>query len=181
MKKLNLTAGRITLISLFTAIAFGLSFLEFPIFPATPFLELDFSFAILLIGGFMFGPVSAEIMIVALQLLKLVASQSFGVGELANFITANCFIFVPSLFYKFKKGIKVVIISLILAILLQTLAATLSNKFILFPLYGLNDEAFSSAFWFIVAFNVIKGVVNGAITLILYKRLKFLFTKFIDL
>ncbi len=181
MKRLNITAGRITLISLFTALSFGISFLEFPIFPATPFLKLDFSFALLLIGGFMLGPLSAEISIVALQLLKLIASQSFGVGELANFITANCFILLPSVFYKFKKGLPVVILSLLVAILFQTLAATLSNKYILFPLYGLGDEAFSSVFWFIISFNLIKGAANALITLVIYKRLKFLFVKFIDL
>ncbi|MBO6263029.1 MAG: ECF transporter S component [Clostridia bacterium] len=173
------TASRIALIAIFTAIAFGVSMLEFPIFPAASFLKIDFSFAIMLIGGFMLGPVAAEVMIIVVQSLGLLFTSSIGVGQLANFIMANCFVFLPSLVYHFKKGIGVVILSLVVSSLLQIIVALLSNRYFLFPMYGMGYDQFVALFWFILAFNAIKCAANSAITLLLYKRLKKLLNKFL--
>lgn len=173
------TTKKIALIAALAAIAFGISRLEFPLFPAAPFLKLDFSFAVILIGGFMLGPIAAEIILLAVQLLALILSSSGGVGELANFITGNCFIVLPSLIYRYRKGLKVVFASLALALVAQVVAALLINRFITFPLYGLGEEGFKSFFWYIVAFNGVKCFSNALITLLLYKRLKNLLNKFI--
>ena len=43
--------------AVFSALAYVISMLEFPIFPATPFLKLDFSAVFLLLAGFIFGTV----------------------------------------------------------------------------------------------------------------------------
>ena len=44
--------------AIFAALAYLVSYLEIPIFPAAPFLKLDFSAVFTLLGSFMFGPVS---------------------------------------------------------------------------------------------------------------------------
>ena len=175
----NFSAKKIALAGIFTALGYAISFLEFPIFGATPFLKFDFSFSILLIGAFMLGPLLGEISIVIQQALRLPFSSSGGVGELANFIVATCFIFVPSLIYHFKKGLPTVFISLFIGTVLQVFAALLTNRYILFPLYMGNgaSSVFKDVFYYIVAFNFIKCVVNSAITLLLYKRLKNLLNK----
>ena len=100
-------------------------------------------------------------------------------GEIANFIAGTCFIFVPSVIYRFKKGFPTVIVSLVIGIVLQVGASLFSNRFLTFPLYmGAGAEsAFNSLFFVIVAFNLVKGVVNALIALLLYKRLKKLFFK----
>lgn len=183
MEKSNqiFTGRRIALAAMFTAVAYGLSFLEFPIFPTAPFLKLDFSFSVQLIGAYMLGPVLGEMIVLIVQLLRLLTSSTGGVGELANFVAATCFVFVPSLIYVFKKGLPTVFISLIIGTVLQIGASLLSNRFLTFPLY-MGDgaqAAFSSMFWFIVAFNAIKCAANAIITLLLYKRLKKLFNIFL--
>ncbi len=38
----HFSAPRLAYMALFTALAYAVTFLEFPIFPATPFLKLDF-------------------------------------------------------------------------------------------------------------------------------------------
>ena len=43
--------------AVFSALSYVVSMLEFPIFPATPFLKLDFSAVFLLLSGFIFGTI----------------------------------------------------------------------------------------------------------------------------
>ena len=178
------TGKKIALAAMFTALSWGLSYLEFPIFPSANFLKLDFSFSLQLIAGYMLGPVLGEMIVLCVQLLRfilpsVIGTPSGGVGEIANFIAGTCFIFVPSVIYRFKKGFPTVIVSLVIGIVLQVAASLLSNRFLTFPLYmGADAEsAFNSFFFVIVAFNLIKGVVNALIALLLYKRLKKLFFK----
>ena len=180
MQEKMFTARRIALAAMFIAVSYGISFLQFPIFSATPYLQLDFSFSVQLIGAYMLGPVLGEIIVVLIQALRLLSSSTGGVGELANLVAATCFVFLPSLIYRFKKGLPTVILSLVIGTVLQIGASLFSNRYLVFPLFF--DEpkvAVEKAFWLIVAFNAIKCVSNGIITLLLYKRLKKVLNKFL--
>ena len=170
----DFSAKKIALAGIFTALSFALTFLEFPLFPAAPFLKLDFSFAALFLGAYILGPLYAEIIIAATYALHIPFGSTGGIGELANFIVANCFIVVPSLVYLFKKGLPAVIASMVCGSVLAVFAALLANRFLLFPLYmgGGAAAQFKKYFWILVAFNSIKCAVNGLITVLLYKRLK---------
>jgi len=173
------TARKIAYAAMFIALSYGLSFLEFPIFAAAPYLKLDFSFFVQLIGAYMLGPVLGEIIVLLVQALRLLTSSTGGVGELANVIAATCFVFVPSLIYSFNKKLPTVFVSLAVGIVLQIAASLVGNRFLTFPFYmgaGAVD-VFNSVFWYIVAFNAIKGLANSIITLLLYKRLKKLLFK----
>lgn len=175
-------AKKCALSSMFVALAYCVSLLEIPIFPAVGFLKLDLSFAVLMLGGYVLGPAFGELIIAATVALGLFKSSSSGVGELANFITANIFIMPPVILYKFKKGLKTVVISIAVSSALTVAAALLLNRFLLFPLY-MGDGAravFNANVHFIAVFNVIKCAANSAITLLLYKKLKKLLNKFFE-
>lgn len=103
--------------------------------PRGGFLKLDLSFAVLMLGGYVLGPAFGELIIAATVALGLFKSSTAGVGELANFITANVFIMPPVILYKFKKGLKTVVISIAVSSALTVAAALLLNRFLLFPLY----------------------------------------------
>lgn len=165
-------------IAIFAALSYGVSFLEFALFPASvvPFLKLDFSNVFIMLSGFMYGPIAALITGVIKELLCLIGSSTFGVGQIANMMIILVFVLPPAIIYRYKKGIKVVILSLIISCVLQTIAAVLVNKFITFPLYGM-AEVFDQAFWLIVAFNVIKSVSVSILTVLLYKRVGYVFEK----
>ena len=165
--------------ALFAALAYVVSFLEFPIFPAAGFLKLDFSFVFVLLGGFMYGPVAGVMISATKELLRFTTSSTGGVGELANFIVCVAFIIVPTVVYYYKKGIITVIITLICGIVLQTAAALICNRYIMFPLYmaGGAKAAFESLWTYVLFFNLIKGVAISAIVFLLYKRISYLFKK----
>jgi len=110
------------------------------------------------------------------ELLCLIGSSTFGVGQIANAFVILVYVIPPSIVYLKYKGIKSVVLSLFVACVLQTVTALLVNRFITFPLYGM-AEAFAPAFWLIVAFNVIKSVSVSLLTLLLYKRISYVFER----
>ncbi len=176
MKK-KISTKKLVTLALFTALAYLLSFLSFPIFPATPYLKLDFGNVFIMLSGFLFGPIEAIAVTLVKELLALLNSTSGGVGEIANFLMTSSFVLLPSILYRLKKGIKTVALSLSGACIIGTAVSALVNRFIVFPLYMGSAAAgvFSSAFWFVLGFNLIKTVSISVVTVLLYKRLsKFL-------
>ena len=160
--------------AVFAALAYVVSMLEFPIFPATPFLKLDFSAVFLLLAGFIFGTIYGISACAVKELICVITKSSTGgVGELANFLVIGAYILIPTLVYHYKKGIKVVILTLIVACFVQVCLSLLVNRYINFPLYmGGGAKAFFQSVWqFVALFNLIKTVAISVLTILLYKKL----------
>ena len=171
--KKRFSAKRIALMGVFIALSYGLSFLEIPIFPAAPFLKLDFGNVFILLISLLLGPLEGIIVCVLKECLRLIGSTSGGVGELANMAVTTAYILLPAFVYRFRKGLKYVIPCLIGACFIGTGAALLANRFINFPLYmgkGAKD-AFASLWGYVLGFNLIKTAAVGLLTTLLYKRL----------
>lgn len=180
-KKNNIsTTKKLAGTGVFAALAFVVSFLEFPIFPAASFLKLDFSLVFVLLAGFIFGPVSGIGVSAVKELLRFVmGSSTGGVGEVANFIVTLAFIVVPTVIYRYKKGFSTVIITLIIGCVLEIAAALIANRFINFPLY-MGDKAaevFASLWQFVLLFNLIKTLAVSLVTIMLYKKVSALIKK----
>ncbi len=176
MLKRHFSATHIAYMALFTALAFVVTFLEFPIFPAADFLKLDFANVFFMIEGFIFGPVEAVVSIGIKELLCLTKSATAGVGEVANFLMSLSYIIFPSILYRFKKGKWWVTVSLIVACLLQIGASLLVNRYINFPLYGTlygfdGAEYFAQLWLFVIYFNLIKSVAVSVLVFLVYKPL----------
>lgn len=164
---------KVVVIALFVALSFAISLISFPIFPATPYMKLDFSNVFILLTGLLFGPVEGVIVCILKEVLSILTSSSGGIGELANAIMTTSFILIPCIVHKIKPGTKALILSLIPACLVGTASALITNRFIIFPLYMGDGAAavFNDVFWFAVAFNLIKTVSISLISAILFKRL----------
>ena len=157
----------------FAALAFVVSFLEFPIFPAASFLKLDFSLVFVLLAGFIFGPVSGIGVSAVKELLRFAAGSSTGgVGEIANFVVTLAFIVVPTVAYRYKKGFSTVIITLVVGCVLEIAAALLANRYINFPLFMGEKaaEIFASLWQFVLLFNIVKTLAVSLVTILLYKK-----------
>lgn len=173
-KKKNIfSTRRMVIIALFTALSYVVSLFEFPIFPATPYLKLDFGNVLILLTGFLFGPVEGIIACVLKEALCLIGTTSGGAGQVANVIMTSAYIIVPCIVYRRKKGFKTVVLTLAVACVLGTCAALIANRFIVFPLYMSEgaEAVFNDVFWYVAAFNIIKTVSVSVVTVLLYKRL----------
>ncbi len=167
------SAKRLAIMAVSVALAYVVSLFDFPLFPAAPYLKLDFGNVFILLIAFLFGPIEGVIVCALKECLRIVGSSSGGVGELANIFVTCSYILLPSVVYRFKKGLKWVIPCLVGACVIATGVALFTNRFINFPLYMGAEAAsvFAQAFWLIVLFNLIKTATISVMTLLLYKRL----------
>lgn len=188
------TTRKMAMVGMFSAIAAILMLFEIPLFFAPGFYKLDFSELPILVGTFAFGPAAGVMMEFIKILLKLVmkgTSTAF-VGELANFAVGCSFVLTASVIYDFKKTKKTAIISCIGGTLVLTVFGTAFNALYLLPafakLYGMPLEAIlamgaevnplcnaNSIVSFVVVcvapLNLIKGVLNSVVVLLVYKPL----------
>ena len=182
------TTKNVAGMAVFSALSFVVYLLEIPIFAGTPasFLELDLSNVFVMLAGFMYGPIPAIIITLVKELIHVTVGSTGGVGELANFIITSAYVLIPSIVYYYKKGIKTVVITLFIACLVQTGISLLVNNFINFPFFTgsvpfvttqISNRLFANLWAYVLAFNAIKSVVISTITILLYKKVSYLFKK----
>ena len=178
-------------IGILSAIAFLLMSLEFPLWFAPGFYRLDLSELPVLIGAFAMGPI-AGVMTEFVKILLyffLHGSSTAGVGDLANFIFGCCLVVPASVLYQRRKTKKNALIGMAVGTVLMAAAAWIVNAFVLLPLYAsvfhmpmstliamgtkVNPSVTDLSTFvllIVVPFNLFKGVVVSALTLLLYKR-----------
>ncbi|OJV66353.1 MAG: ECF transporter S component [Clostridiales bacterium 38-18] len=185
-KKLNVST--MTKVAMLSVIAFVLMQLELliPIFPA--FLKIDVSDLPALIGAFALGPFAGVAIEAVKNILHLLQTTTGGVGELANFVIGSAIIVPAALIYKKNKSKKSAIIGLTIGTVAMAITGALANYFVLIPFYtafmpidaivamGTAVNHNINSVWDLVLlgilpFNLFKGAVLSALTLILYKHL----------
>lgn len=185
------TTKKTVMIGMFSALAAVLMVWELPVFFAPSFYKLDFSELPILIGTFAFGPAAGimmEFLKILLKLLIKPTTTAF-VGELANFAVGCSFILPASAIYLFRKTKKNAVISCIAGTLIMTMFGTAFNAIYLIPafskMFHMPMEAIlalgevnplmkkgsliSLVIVCVAPLNLIKGIVNSVITLLVYK------------
>lgn len=172
-----------------TAVAIILQYIEFPVpMLIPPFIKFDFSDLPALIGAFAFGPIAGVVIELVKNLIHCLASQSFTVGELSNFILGAAFTFVAGYIYKKNKSKKSAIIGGVIGSVVMGLISLPSNYFVVYPFYynfmpeevvlGMYQAILPSMknmvqclLVFNIPFTIIKGLISVAITMLVYKKL----------
>jgi len=176
-------------IALLSAISFLLTLLSvpLPIFPA--FLKVDLGDLPALIGGFALGPVAGIIVEFIKNVLNFIFKNdgTGGVGNLSNFIVGCSFVVPASLIYLKNKTKKGAIIGMVAGTIAMIILASLSNYYVIIPLYaklfsmeailGMMREANSNItdlrtyiVYAVIPFNFIKAFIVSVISLIVYKK-----------
>lgn len=178
-KKTNIVVKAALLLTL----GFILTYFEFPILPAFPWLKVDLSAVPILLSGFAFGPlvgVGVEIM-KNLLVFMIKGSQSGGVGEIANIIVVGSYVFTASMVFKKFKTRKGAILGAFAGSVVMIPLAMLANYFILIPLYfpgGMEAQMLRSyLFYGIPVFNFIKGAIISIVGILFYDRVANLINK----
>ncbi|MBD7912960.1 ECF transporter S component [Clostridium cibarium] len=175
MNNLNTRLNKLIKISLLSAIAVILMYIEVPILPAFGWLKMDISELPVLMGAFAFGPIAGIVIegIKILLFLLLRGTQTGGVGEVANFIIGISFILPATIIYNRRKSKKNAVIGMIVGALFMEVFAIVANVYFLLPAYGMAMEP-SQLMNYVTAgllpFNGIKAVLVSVITFLVYKR-----------
>lgn len=190
--KQGFSVKTLTKIGALSAVAGVLMLLEMPLWFAPSFYKLDFSEIPVLIGAFALGPMAGMTIEFIKILLNFVLNGTVtgGVGEIANFLIGCAFIVPAGYIYKQNKNTKNAIIGMAVGTLVLAIVGALLNYFLLLPVYakvfGAPIQAFidmgnalnpyivdlkSFVLFCVVPFNLLKGIVISAITLLVYKRI----------
>lgn len=142
-----------------------------PIMGAAPFLKFDLKDVIIAIGGFIYGPLASMALSVVVSLLEMITvSESGPIGLVMN-ILASCAFTLPAAFmYKRRHALSGAVSGLVVGVLAMTGVMLLWN-WLITPIYsGMEREVVAAMLLPIFApFNLIKGGINAAVTILLYK------------
>ena len=159
--------------AVFAALAFVLSqVIRFPVM----FLTFDVKDAIICICAFIYGPIAAPIVSLIAALLELITNISgTGVyGFLMNFLSSASLSTAASLIYYKRRTLNGAIVSLVVAVV--TMVAVMMGANILITPYYMTGGSVEAVIQLIpsvlLPFNLAKGLLNAAITLLIYKPLK---------
>lgn len=164
---------KLTIMAMLCAIAYVCTFLlhNIPIMPSAPYLSIDPKDAIIAIGGFIFGPIEAIIMTVVVCLIEMVTISSTGfIGLVMNILSTGIFVTAATLLYSRKPKFRNAVIGLVIGTILMSGMMVLWN-YLITPLYTGMDRALIAPMLptVFLPFNLLKGCINSAITLFLYK------------
>ena len=153
---------------MFAAIAYVVTFLvRIPVL----FLTVDAKDAFICIAAFIYGPLSGVLISFITAFIEMITVSGTGpYGFLMNFISSAAFSFAASYIYSKKKTIIGAIIGLYSGVAVLTAVMMVLNIFIT-PLYlGVAREAVIEMLpTVLLPFNLGKSLINGAISLMLYK------------
>lgn len=142
--------------------------------PVVAFLKYEPKDVLLVMGGFMFGPLVGALMGVTVGLLELVTVSDTGfIGLIMNVISTCLFVCTASAIYQRKKNIFGAVSGLVVGILLMTAGMLLWN-YLITPLYlEISREAVTQMLLPVfLPFNLFKGTLNAAFAMLLYKPLR---------
>ncbi len=193
MKKLKKPLPPRTLcgIGILSALAAVVQLFEIPLFFAPSFYKLDLSDIFALLGGFAFGPLAGAVIQIIKNLLNLLlnGTTTAFVGEFANAVT-GCLLVVPAAaIYRKGKTVPAAFGGLLVGSYSLAFGGALINAFVMIPFYSsfygmpmeaivgmghavnpLINDVFTLVVFAVVPFNLVKGIVCTAATLLLYKR-----------
>ena len=183
-----LSVRTISMTAMLSAVAYLLAFVEFPVPLSPSFARMDLSDLPALIGAFAFGPLSGLLIELVKNALQLLTTSTGGIGEIANFLMGAAYVVTAGFIYKRHKTKKTALATCVLASVVMGIAAALANYFILLPLFENFmplDQLIASFAEFLpfihtkldvvlfnaFPFNLLKGLVIGGVTMLIYKRL----------
>lgn len=180
--------SKITYTAVFAAIATVLMYFEFPLPFMPPFLKVDLSGAVVLIGAFIFGIAPAITMIGIKDIIHLTQTQTGGSGELADFLMLSTLVIVAVLLYRMHKSRKIAAVGCAAGSVAMACMGMLTNYFLIIPFYSqmmplqaifdacsaVNPLVTGMQGYLLVGvlpFNLIKGAILTVITMVAYKKL----------
>lgn len=179
--------------AVFTAISVVLyMFAKFPMPGFAPWLDMQVSELPALLGGYMMGPWYGVTVIVLKCLIKMPFTSTACVGEVGDMLMGIAFVLPSAYIYKYRRTIKGALISIAVGIASFVTFSVLINWLVLIPFYSrvynwdmlvgmlkslfpeITKDSFYVYYLFcsVLPFNIIRGIICGGLTFLLYKHLE---------
>lgn len=162
--------------ALMCAIGVLLSFIEFPLLPGAAWLKFDASNMPAMVAGFAYGPGAGVAVGILTAVIHGLLMADF-TGALMNVLTVTCFVLPAAIIYRRKRTYPAAIAGLALSVIAATLAAIVGNLIVTPMWLGVPfDAVVAMVLPILTPFNLLKGVINAVLTLIIYKSISNLIT-----
>ena len=142
--------------------------------PIVLFLSYEPKDVIITIGGFLFGPLASVAMSVVVSLVEMITVSRTGfIGAIMNIVSTCAFAGTATIIYKHKKTMVGAAVGLVSGVILTTIVMILWN-YLLTPIYmnQLRSDIAAMLVPIFLPFNLLKGGLNAAITMLLYKPIR---------
>ena len=167
-KRSHWSVRELVTLAIFSALGMALSFIQIPIFPPAPYLQYDPSGIVTLTVALMYGPAAGIMVQLVSWIPKLIMSP---LGSLLTFVAMIGAVLIVGLIYKKFHNLKGAIVAIVVGSVIFT-AIAIAMNFVITPIYtpGVTVEAVASMVVpILLPFNIIKCVINGVVTGLLYK------------
>ena len=162
--------------ALMCAIGVILSFVEFPLLPGVTWLKFDASNMPAMVVGFGFGPGAGVAVGIVIAIIHGLLMADF-TGALMNILTVTCFVLPAAIMYSKKRTYPIAIAGLVLSIIAATIGAIVGNLIVTPMWLGVPlDAVIAMIIPILIPFNLVKGLINAVLTLIIYKSISNLIT-----
>lgn len=171
MSATKVSVKQITIIAMLCAISYVAVVLSRFIPDVAGFLSYEPKDAVIVIGGFIYGPMTSLIISVIVSFIEMITISSTGpYGFIMNVIATCAFTIPAAAIYKHRKTMGSAVLGLACGVVIMTICMLLWN-YIITPLYMNVDRSVVVAMLptVFLPFNLIKGGINAALTLVLYK------------
>jgi len=169
---------RLAVLAMLSALAFILTYLFYilpipALMPSAPFLNYEPKDVIIAIAGFIYGPLAIVPMIVVVAILEMPFSGTGIIGLVMNVLSSCAFACTAAFIYKKRRTLAGAVTGLIVGILLLVVVMVLWNYFLTPIFMGVPRVVVQTMLLPVFApFNLIKGGLNAALTMILYKSVR---------
>lgn len=193
---------KMTLIAILGALAAIMMFIKTPLPFMPPFMDFDLASLPEIIGGFALGPLAAIAIIIIKIIIKLalLGTSTAFTGEIQNVMVSLAYVLPAVFIYQKCKNKKSAVHGMIMGILSCVVVATLTNVYMIIPLYAklyfgastqtivdmchavlpIIDNMWTMVVFGIVPFNIIKFGVTSIVTYIIYKKMSHIMKNFIQ-
>ena len=167
--KRNSRTRKLTLLAMFSALAFVV--MTVGRVPIVMWLKYDPKDVIIAFAGLLFGPLSALAVSVVVSFIEMLSVSDTGIiGFLMNVLSTCTFVCTAAFVYSRRRTLSGAVMGVVAGVLLMTAAMLLWN-YLITPLY-MNQPREQVAPLLVpmfLPFNLFKGSLNAALTLLLYK------------
>jgi len=161
----------LTSMAMLTAMAYVVMLLSKALPQVSGFLQMDLKDTVICIGGFVFGPLAAAIISIVVAVVEMFTYSDTGIiGCIMNVLATVSFCCTASFVYKKIHTRKGAIIGLACGVIALTVVMVLWN-YLITPIYMKipRDVVVSMLPTVFLPFNLVKGGLNMAVILLLYK------------
>lgn len=165
------SASRPATVGMLCAVAYAAVLLGKIIPDVIGFLSYDPKDVIVVIGGFIFGPMTSVIISVIVSFVEMITISATGpYGFVMNMVSTCSFAVPAALIYKNIHSMKGAVLGLAAGVAGVSVSMVLWN-WIITPLYMKMDRAVVAAMLptVFLPFNLVKGLLNASIAMLLYK------------